>query len=49
MEAMKKTENLSSRDHTPSQQGLNDTREPFVATEDGKGRRTGVEWKAHQR
>ena len=49
MEAMRKTENSSSRGHRNSQQGLNDTRERFVVAEDGKGRRTGVEWKAHKR
>lgn len=42
METMRKTANSSSR-------GLNDTREPYVVTEDGKGRRTGVEGEAHQK
>lgn len=42
MESMRKTANSSSR-------GLNDTREPYVVTEDGKGRRIGVEWEAHRR
>lgn len=49
MEAMRKTANSSSRGHRHSQQGLNDTREPYVVTEDGKGRRIGVEWEAHHR
>lgn len=46
---MRKTANSSSRGHKHTHRGLNDTREPYVVTEDGKGRRIGVEREAHQR
>lgn len=38
MEAIRKTANSSSRGHKNVQPGLNDTREPYVVTEEDKGR-----------
>lgn len=48
MEAIRKTANSNSRGHKHIQPDLNGTREPYVVTEEDKGRRIGEEWEAHQ-
>lgn len=47
MKAMRKATNSSSRGPKHIQPDLGDTREPYIVTEEDKGRPIGEEWETH--
>lgn len=47
MEAIRKTTNSNSRGRKHIQQDLGYTREPYIVTDEDKGRRAGEEWETH--